>query len=71
MSDEVSQKNEAPRPVVEKLALNARELREALGISATTAWRLEKAGRIRSVAGIRTKIFPLVEVRRFLGENTP
>lgn len=56
----------SPGKPVERLALNKQEAAAALGISDTTLWRLEKRGKIRSVPGIRHKIYPRAELERFL-----
>lgn len=53
---------------VTRLALTREETAQALGISTTGLWRLEKAGRIRaSETGLaRTKLFSVREIERFL-----
>jgi hypothetical protein len=53
-------------PPVEKLTLNTREACQALGLSPTSLWRLEKRGLISSVAGIRTKLYSVAMLRRFI-----
>ena len=62
---------ETTQPTVEKLAYNRAELCAALGLCPTTLWRLEKAGLLRPVAGIRHKLFSKVEVARFLAGKEP
>jgi hypothetical protein len=50
----------------EKLAYSKKELCATLGLSGTTLWRLEALGRIRSVAGVRHKVYSRKEIERFL-----
>jgi fatty acid-binding protein DegV len=54
---------------VEKLTYNARETCQALGISPTTLWRLEKRGRITAISGLRTKLFSVRALRKFADEG--
>lgn len=54
-------------PSVQKLAYSAKEASEALGVSTTTLWRLEKRGLIRAVPGMRVKLYGVDELRRFVG----
>lgn len=59
-------KSKAPEIApVEKLAYNCDEACAALGIKRTTLWRLEKRGLISAVPGIRHKLWPVTELRRF------
>jgi hypothetical protein len=51
---------------VERLTYNAREARQALGVSSTTLWRLEKRGLIAPIGGLRTKLFSIAAIRRFV-----
>lgn len=55
------------RGPVERLTLNSREACHALGVSATTLWRLEKRGLITPVPGLRTKLWPVTELNAFVG----
>lgn len=52
----------------ERLVLTRREACVALGISATSLWRLEARGLIRPVSHLRTKLYPLKELARFLDQ---
>ena len=49
-----------------KLAYTARELCAELSLSRDTIYKLESAGRLKSIPGIRHKIFSRAEVERFL-----
>lgn len=51
---------------VEKLAYSVDEACAAIGVSRTSIWRLEKRGLIRAVPHIRTKLYSLAELKRFL-----
>lgn len=51
---------------IEKLTYNSREARQALGVSSTTLWRWERAGLIVPVGGIRTKLYSVAALRRFV-----
>lgn len=53
-------------PVVERLAFTREELCASLGVSETTLWRIEARGMIRSVPGIRRKLYSVESVRAFL-----
>ena len=51
---------------IEKLTLSTREVCQALGISVTTLWRLEKAGKITPIStGLRMKLYSTDAIRRF------
>lgn len=54
----------------ERLVLNRREACVALGLSATSMWRLEARGLIRPVPHLRTKLYSLVELQRFLNQES-
>jgi predicted site-specific integrase-resolvase len=58
--------NAGAQAPIERLTFNSREACQALGVSSTTLWRLEKRGLISSVAGIRTKLYPVAVLRRFV-----
>ena len=49
-----------------RLAYTKAEACSALGISPTTLWRLEKRGLLRPVKHLRTLLYPLRELERFL-----
>jgi len=51
---------------VARLTYNRREACFALGIRTSTLWRLEKCGRIRSIAGIRHKLYSIESLKRFV-----
>lgn len=53
-------------PKIERLAYTKAELCRALSLSPVTLYRLEKDGRLRSIPGIRHKLFSVAEVNRFL-----
>jgi excisionase family DNA binding protein len=57
----------ATNQTVEKLTYNTREVCAALGVSRATLWRLVGAGKISPLqTGLRTKLFSVEEVRRFV-----
>jgi hypothetical protein len=58
-------------PTLEKLAFTKAELCAVLGISPVTVWRLEKRGLLRSIGGLRHKLFSKTEVNRFLKTTAP
>lgn len=58
--------NTAAKHVIEKLTYDSREARQALGVSNTTLWRLEKAGFIVPIGGLRKKLYSVAAVRRFV-----
>lgn len=62
----MSNTSEKSSAVVERLAYTRSELCSSLNISPITLWRLERRGLIRSVPGVRHKIFSVAEVQRFL-----
>ncbi len=49
-----------------KLAFTKRELAVELGMSPASIFRLEQRGLLRSVPGLRTKLFSRKEVERYL-----
>jgi predicted site-specific integrase-resolvase len=53
-----------------RLALTQKEAAEALGISQVTLWRLVKRGLIRPSLALRTPLYPISELERFLRETT-
>lgn len=57
--------NNSPR--VERLAVKEAEAREILGgISRTSLWRLEKAGFVKALPGMRTKLYSLASLRAYV-----
>jgi predicted site-specific integrase-resolvase len=57
-------------PAVERLTYNKREALVALGIHATTLYRLEQRGLIRSVPGLRHKLYSVESIKRFVNGKT-
>ena len=55
---------------VVRLTYTTREACIALGIGVTTLWRLEKRGLIRSVPGIRHKLYPRANLIKFVEGKT-
>jgi predicted site-specific integrase-resolvase len=53
-----------------RLALNQKEAAKALGISQVTLWRLVKRGLIRPSLALRTPLYPISELERFLRETS-
>jgi DNA-binding transcriptional MerR regulator len=51
---------------VERLAFTIKEACQALGISRTALWRLEKRGLIKPSRALRTRLYPRAELLRFL-----
>lgn len=51
---------------LDKLSFTKYEVCQMLGVSTVTLWRWEKAGRLRPVPDIGTKIYPRAELERFL-----
>ena len=51
---------------IERLTYSTREACTALGVSPVTLWRLEKRGLLRPVAGLRTKLWPITELKAFV-----
>jgi hypothetical protein len=43
-----------------------RETAEIIGVNYQTVYRLNKRGLLKSAGGLRTKLFPLSEIQRFL-----
>lgn len=56
-----------PRPApIERLAYNAEETAQVLGISLVTLWRLEKRGLLKPSRALRTPRWSRTEIERFL-----
>ena len=51
---------------VEELTYDGAQVCAAIKISATTLWRLEKRGRLKSLPGLRHKRYSIAGVRRFV-----
>lgn len=56
----------AANPALPRLAFSMRETAQLLGVNYQTVYRLNKRGLLRSSAGLRTKLFSLSEIERFL-----
>ncbi len=64
MPDKVNlQFTEAP---VNRFAYTMRETAGLLGVNYQTVYRLNKRGLLRSSSGLRTKLFSVEEIKRFL-----
>jgi hypothetical protein len=48
------------------LALTMRETAATLGVNYQTVYRLNKRGLLKSSGALRTKLFPISEIERFL-----
>lgn len=60
-------KHETAAGPVERLALNKRDARQALGgISETSIWRLERRGLISAIPGLRHKLYSVESLKRFV-----
>lgn len=54
-------------PTVARLAYNAKEACAALGgVSATSLWRWEKRGLLKTIPGVRHKLYSLETLQRFV-----
>ncbi|HOP98631.1 MAG TPA: helix-turn-helix domain-containing protein [Verrucomicrobiota bacterium] len=53
-------------PAIPRLAYTMRETAAILGVNYQTVYRLHKRGLLRSSGGLRTKLFPVGEIERFL-----
>lgn len=53
-------------PQIVRLTFTKQEVAEALNISLTQVWRLERDGLLRPLVGIRHKRFSVAEVNRYL-----
>jgi len=57
---------EAKPAPIERLAYNAEETAQVLGISLVTLWRLEKRGLLKPSRALRTPRWSRTEIERFL-----
>lgn len=53
-------------PPTQRLVWQAAELQDSLKVCYSTLWKWEKQGRLKSVPGLRHKIYTTTEVERFL-----
>lgn len=53
-------------PALPRLAYTMRETAHILGCDYQTVYRLSKRGLLRSSGGLRTKLFSITEINRFL-----
>ncbi len=61
---------ETPPPAkIERLAYNAEETAQTLGISLVTLWRLERRGLLKPSRALRTPRWSRAEIERFLEET--
>jgi len=60
---------ELEKPALERLAYSMRETAALLGVDYQTVYRLHKRGLIRSSSALRTKLFPMTEIQRFLSST--
>lgn len=56
-------------PALPRLAFTMRETAQLLGCNYQTVYRLSKRGLLRSSSALRTKMFPVAEIERFLSAN--
>lgn len=56
----------SPTASVERLALSPNEAAQSLGLSRETIYRLLARGKLRAVPGIRHKVIPRSELKRFI-----
>ncbi len=59
------------KPALPRLAYTMRETAGVLGVNYQTVYRLHKRGLLRSSTALRTKLFPVGEIERFLSATTP
>lgn len=57
---------EPPLQACEKLVYTREELQRATGLSVTTLWRLEQKGLIKTVPGLRHKLYSRKSVMAFI-----
>lgn len=56
-------------PALPRLAYTMRETAHVLGVDYQTVYRLTKRGLLKSSGGLRTKLFPISEIQRFLSST--
>lgn len=61
--------NTQPPTPIERLAFNAKETAQTLGISLVTLWRLEKRGLLKPSRALRTPLWSRMEIQRFLEDT--
>jgi hypothetical protein len=59
------------KPALPRLAYSMRETAALLGINYQSVYRLHKRGLLRSSSALRTKLFAVVEIQRFLADTMP
>lgn len=57
-------------PALPRLAFSMAETATILGLSYQTVYRLNKRGLLKSSSALRTKLFSIVEIERFLKVST-
>lgn len=68
-SDTPTQNKTSDTPALPRLAYSMRETAQILGVDYQTVYRLTKRGLLRSSSALRTKLFPVSEIQRFLAES--
>jgi hypothetical protein len=58
-----------PAAPIERLAFNAKETAQTLGISLVTLWRLEKRRLLKPSRALRTPLWSRTEIERFLEDT--
>jgi hypothetical protein len=61
-----AQAAEPALPALPRLAYTMRETAAVIGVNYQTVYRLAKRGLLKSSGGLRTKLFPVSEIERFL-----
>ena len=56
-------------PAIPRLAYTMRETAAALGVNYQTIYRLNKRGLLKSSGALRTKLFSISEIERFLRQT--
>lgn len=54
---------------IQRLSLTPKEAAEALGIKATTLWRLTKRGLLKPNRATRTPLYLVTDIQKFLEEH--
>lgn len=62
------QTKKSDAPALPRLAYSMRETASLLGVNYQTVYRLNKRGLLRSSSALRTKLFPVTEIERFLAK---